>query len=534
MRARVLLALLLSGCPDDTRPDDEEPSVCNHPPRAPVVLAPLGNPEIGDVVVELGPFVDPDGDGPSFTDIEVWRAKDGRRTDRVWRALLSGGVTAVTLADGRFEDREAELGALERDEDYVVRARFGDDHRGCPAVSPFSNEHAFKTADGSDLIFNPDIVHTYELFISPESIAAMNAEALPPGCVRFDRSYQPATLRFNDEVYEVGVHIKGGCGSSRTMSGKPSFRIHFTVTSDATECPVKRRFYGKRALTLNNGVQDPSALHERLGYELYRAAGVPAPRAVCARVVVNGELYGLYTNVESIDRRFLARSFSNNDGMMFEGAYWCDLVPENVPPDDDTFSCFDREFKTDPCDAEKPGRDPTDWSTLATLTEALAGLDEASFYPAIRDLFDWDAFLSMWAADAMLSHWDAYSFHIINNYRIYRNPDDDRWTMMPWGIDQTFDMGGDQNPYDSEALLVRRCLQSEQCRAEFDARLREVIDLFESLQFEALAVTYGEQIRPFIEEDPRKEYSLSSWDRRQGDLADWIRARPERMRAYLP
>src|SRR6185436_17476366 len=102
-----------------------------------------------------------------------------------------------------------------------------------------------------------------------------------------------------------------------------------------------------------------------LGYEVYRAAGVPAPRLAHVEVWVNGELWGVYQNVETPNRRFLSRWFEDNDGMMYEGAYWCDLVPENVPQNLDDWSCFQREFSQGPCD-DPPAADddPTDWELL--------------------------------------------------------------------------------------------------------------------------------------------------------------------------
>ena len=44
-------------------------------------------------------------------------------------------------------------------------------------------------------------------------------------------------------------------------------------------------------------------------------------RIAYARLTVNGTYYGLYNNIETIDRRFLTRHFSSNRGALYEGTY---------------------------------------------------------------------------------------------------------------------------------------------------------------------------------------------------------------------
>ena len=78
-------------------------------------------------------------------------------------------------------------------------------------------------------------------------------------------------------------------------------------------------FTGLRRIILNNGVQDPTFLHEYLGYSVFRDAGVPAPRVGYATMHVNGEPYGLYLVVEAITQDFLGRWFENTKGNLYEG-----------------------------------------------------------------------------------------------------------------------------------------------------------------------------------------------------------------------
>ena len=67
-------------------------------------------------------------------------------------------------------------------------------------------------------------------------------------------------------------------------------------------------------MTLNNSVQDPSMVNTCLAYEVFAAAGNPAPRCNFANVTVNGMELGLYVHVEELKKPFLARHFDSAAG----------------------------------------------------------------------------------------------------------------------------------------------------------------------------------------------------------------------------
>ena len=103
---------------------------------------------------------------------------------------------------------------------------------------------------------------------------------------------------------------KGFFGSG--ISTRPSLKVRFD------KFVKKRRFHGLDQLTLNNNVQDPSQIHQYMTYWFFAKAGVVAPRCNFARVSVNGEDLGIYSNVESIRKPFLKRVFASK-GDLYEG-----------------------------------------------------------------------------------------------------------------------------------------------------------------------------------------------------------------------
>ena len=68
----------------------------------------------------------------------------------------------------------------------------------------------------------------------------------------------------------------------------------------ANEYVMGQKIAGLKQLTLNNNHQDETLISQCLGYSLFRAAGVPAPRCAFAHVTMNGVDLGVYSNVESV------------------------------------------------------------------------------------------------------------------------------------------------------------------------------------------------------------------------------------------
>jgi spore coat protein CotH len=376
-------------------------------------------------------------------------------------------------------------------------------------------------------------VRDVEVTLPPASYAAIDAEAEPPGCVPYERNYYGGDVTFHGVTYPgVGVKVKGGCGSARQLDEKAGFKIAFDWDDPAVPgCAADRRIGGLAGLTLNNMVQDKSLTHERLAYPLFRRMGVPAPRVAPVRVLVNGALFGHYLNVETVDRRFLARHFGSNQGMLYEGTYWCQLEAGNVHDDDS--GCLTREFHPDACDGTPaPDADPQDYTPLRSLIARLDALPVGGFYPAVTEILDFDHYLSMWAVEALLSHWDGYSYRIVNNYRLYHDPAVDRWTIIPSGLDQTF-QAGTVDAWNPTGRIATRCLAEAPCRAAFAARLREALAVFEDMQLEAQRQRIVAQLMPLLAAAPGREFDPSAFATKNAETTQYIADRPGEIRAGL-
>ncbi len=528
----VLALLVLGACGGET-------SLCPGLLDTPSVVEPvIGRIDVTAETLRItaSPFVDSSGDAHAGSEFEIWSEAAGLRVERVWFAAITAPVdparlTAVGLTDGTWEGAALPQAALTAWSDYLVRVRYRDT---CGAWSEWSADRRFRTDDGGLELFDPTQVRTVYLDIPAASMSAMEAQAVGPWPYPPQRDYQVGRLTFEGQVFnDVGVKVKGGCGSSRHTNQKAGLKISLTWDDPAVPgCPASRRLYGQTHLTLNNMVQDPTFERERLAYQLFRAMGVPAPRAAHVRLVVNGQDWGLYLHIESVDRRFFTHWLPSNNGMLYEGGPFCDVMPNQIPPTGGT-QCWDRGFTTDTCSQPAPGDDPTDWELLRGLATDVAALPAGGFYPGVGDVVDYDEFLSSWAVGAVINNWDGYQYGNVNNYRVYHDPSTDRWTLLQTGLDNTFDSNPNFDFWGASAVMATRCLQEPACKAAFAAKVAVANDLFESLDLAAEAERIQAQIAGAVAADPRKEVSTDGAVRAHTNLVNFLRARPAAVRANL-
>ncbi|WP_419945982.1 CotH kinase family protein [Candidatus Poriferisodalis sp.] len=268
-----------------------------------------------------------------------------------------------------------------------------------------------------------------------------------------------ATVTVDGETHaEVGVRKKGFVGSQ--SSTKPSLKLRFDKYIDGQALAG-----GMNRMTLNNSVQDPSMLNTCLSYRVFAAAGNPAPHCNFAAVSLNGTDLGLYVHVEEFKAPFLSHHFGSAEGNLYEGTV-SDFTPD-----------FRGTFE------KKTNEDTDDWSDIDAVVAALDDSSDAGL-KALAEIVDLDRFLSFWATEVLVGHWDGYAGDR-NNYWFYRVPDG-RFVFLPWGTDGTFHLSDDPNPFDnisdpSPSVLAltaipNRLYNHPDWRAKYVSRLKQILD----------------------------------------------------------
>ncbi len=373
-------------------------------------------------------------------------------------------------------------------------------------------------ATASDELYDPERIPHFFIELPPASVTALGAQP---------EVYARGTFRYgNETVSNVGVRIKGEA-TKRTLAQKAAFKIKFD------EFVPDQSFRGLRRLTLNNLTEDATYLAERLAYSVFRAAGLPAPRAANALVTVNGTLFGLYVNVETEDKTFLRRWFASDAGNLYEEGQQ-DFLPGKE-------AAFDLETN----------ETRNDRSDLTALINVIAASRPETLLTDLGQQIDLPHFFRFTALEAIVNQWDMYAYTRFypNNFRLYRDPTQNKFVFLPWGMDMSlkdFRGRGEHigvfalaREYNGPAaritagLIFQLCMRSAPCKSAYAASLREMLTLFEGLALDKTAERAYAQIRPHIAADPRKEIRPAEIERMVALMLRIIRERPARIRADL-
>lgn len=360
------------------------------------------------------------------------------------------------------------------------------------SVEPIGNAPVRETT-GRDWLYQSGVVHDFFLEFPAES--RWNLATNPSVDV-------PATFTYADRAYTVGVHLRGN-RTFRTFDGKPSLKIDFG------EYVPGQTFSGARRLTLNNMVQDGSMLREAAAYYLFRAAGISAPRHGYARVWIDGEWYGLYGIVETIDEQFLGDHFASNDGNAYGGGYGADVVP----------GCAALFTLEEPGDGSiAPYSDLDDLINVVTNDDDFIDVLDVHF----------DGMLTRYFAVEMVSgQHDGYVTYA-NNYVLYHDPSVERWSIVPWGTDQSFTARSRDVFKDWFGALALRCLGDADCVERFTGDVYDVLAVWEDSGLYAHIVEVQGAIADDCESDPRRELPCAS---EQEDVLEYLKERPDDVRS---
>ncbi len=275
----------------------------------------------------------------------------------------------------------------------------------------------------SSIVFDSSTVQSYELTVSDADWEWLNANEVL-------EQYVPATLKFGGRVYEdVAVRYKGSYGALRFCFNpagaqtckKLSLKLKFNEYDSAG------RFFGLRRLNLHAMEKDATKMHEMLGYEQFRQAGVPAPRTAYARVTVNGEFVGLFLAVEEIDEEFIQHAFPDAG----KGTLFKDVWPEHLTVEPYTAAV-----------EAGPAKNAED---MLRFAEALKAAPDDAFLDTLASWTDLDTLMNFLAVDRLIDNFDGIVGWYCpagpcynHNYFWYKEAFSDRVWLIPWDLDFSF------------------------------------------------------------------------------------------------
>lgn len=310
--------------------------------------------------------------------------------------------------------------------------------------------------DESDRVFDTSVLHEIRIEVAPEHIAALE----------HDREQRvPCTFIFDGKRIEnVAIRQKGGGSQRGSVHDKPSFSVRFD------EIVSGQTLYGLDKLILNNADMDPTLLHEHLGFDLYRRAGIPSRRSAHAVVTMSGmragdQTYGVYVVVEAVNETLMARHFGpqHANGNLFEDA--------------DTGDFAANPYGLDLKDEGQSGRSR---ERLVAFADFLRNATDDELLQHLDGFIDVDRYLDSFAIDLLAEHVDGF-WLTPRNFYLYEHPADHRFVLIPHGMDLLFEPFGNvcgalPEPARLPTEIGRRIAAHPVLRARLQQALDRMLD----------------------------------------------------------
>jgi hypothetical protein len=367
----------------------------------------------------------------------------------------------------------------------------------------------------SDDLFDPRVLHDVHLTVNTRDWAQLKEGFR-------ENTYYLADLRWRDLVVRNAGIRSRGTGSRSGV--KPGLRVDFNRYA------ADQEFLGLKSVVLDNLLQDPGMMRERLSMAFFREMQVPAPRVAHARLFVNQEYVGLYTLVESIDKRFLERHFGEDDGNLYEykwvRPYWFEYLGEELEPYAELFEAQTHE--TDSMAAL--------YRPIRELVWACSQSPEGQFESAVGAALDLQKFMELAAIENFLADYDGLLGAFgMNNFYLYRFEGTTRHQFLPWDKDVALSAVDHDIWLNVEVnVLVRRATRYQ---AYFDA-YTDALRRAAALAVRPVSGSSGqlgwleqqvlfvyEQIRSAADTDPYKPYTNTEVEAARVQLLEFARGR---------
>ena len=289
-------------------------------------------------------------------------------------------------------------------------------------------------------------------------------------------------------------------GDTARVMPKKSWKVEFSESDS---------FSGTEELNLNADYVDQTLLRSAVGYDFLTRAGIPAPHHTYARLYLNDGYYGLFSNVEQIDERFLDRMGWDLHGNLYKGDG--NLEPPKWYEDNPLWWAANYGKHTN---------DLNGYDDMRALINLVNYTPDDQFPEAIAGTFDVNGWLDWYAANILLGNFEM----VAKNYYLYHDFSTDKWRILPWDVDLAlghnatfhsvfdYDITWD-NPIDSGTLnskkvdgrwnvLIEHMMRVPEFRYNHGRRLIEMMaGPFQTDAMFAKIDAYFKQIQPYAEAD---------------------------------
>ena len=316
-------------------------------------------------------------------------------------------------------------------------------------------------------------------------------------------------MDFNNTPFEsTSIRYKGNGTYLNSMGTQ---KLPFKI--DLNDGYPGRELAGVVKLNLHNCITDPSYMNEVIAHQLFRDAGVPAPRTSYARVHVSvpgkfdNEYFGLYSIVENVDKQFIGDRYKTRKGAILKP-----VTPTLFQDLGYNWEAYEQIYdpKTKLSDQEK-------WRII-DLCRLVTHSSDYEFSARIGDFIDLDEAARYMAVTVLVSDLDGL-LGSGQNFYLYLKPDNNKLIFIPWDQDHSFGQWTRtqeereklslNKPWDKENMFLERLFSVPEFKNTYLSYIRVINDsLFNPERINAQVEELAEVIRPAIRDDSPENLEL--------------------------
>ncbi len=396
----------------------------------------------------------------------------------------------------------------------------------------FMNAQSFGVAEASKVkgyetrLFDTSTVHAIDIVMD-------DWDNFVDTCT--NEEYALCSVVIDNEAYKnVAIRAKGNTSLTQVDSygnDRYSFKIEFDHY-DST-----KNYYGLDKLSLNNIIQDNTYMKDFLTYQMMQKFGADAPLCSYVNITVNGEDWGLYLAVESIEEAFLERNYGSDYGELYKPDSMSmgggrgngdkfDMDEARGMPDrgaagggmgsddvkliysDDQYDSYTNIFDNAKTDITNVDKD-----------RLIASLKQLNSNENVDEVVNMDEVIRYFVVHNFVCNFDSYTGSMIHNYYLYEK--DGQLSMIPWDYNLAF--GGFEDVKDATSLvnypidspvsggtvdsrpMLAWIFSNEEYTGLYHKYFAEFIQIyFDSGYFSEIIDSTREMIAPFVESDATK------------------------------
>jgi hypothetical protein len=234
----------------------------------------------------------------------------------------------------------------------------------------------------------------------------------------FSNGYSESVIVNGNKLDSIGIQYKGNSSYDATYTKNP---LHISLDEFA-----ERDFSGITDFKLSNGYGDPSQIRECLSYAILKNY-MHCAEANFAKVFINDQYIGLYSNIENVGKKFCNNHFGSSYGTFIKANPVVTPGPTtksnlkflNGTDSSAYFNYY--EIKSD-----------NGWNELMYLCDSVT-----NHGGSIENILDLDRVIWMLAFNNLLVNLDSYSGVFSQNYYLYKDAEG-IYNPVIWDLNMAF------------------------------------------------------------------------------------------------